>query len=207
MAACGADAVTLNPYLGLDAIQPFLDREHSFVYALCRTSNPTARELQGQIVAADLRAGWPVEPLYLRVARLATQWAGPERIGLVVGATAPSELGEIRALVAQTAFLVPGIGVQGGDIDAVLAAGPVAGRAGRGMARSAACSSTSDGPSAESQNLRPEPPDNPRITIGEPTPASESRPMHAAGQPDCLCYRRPGAGGSRAMDAIQRPPP
>jgi orotidine-5'-phosphate decarboxylase len=133
-----ADAVTLNPYLGIDALQPFLDRDGSFIYALCCTSNPSARQLQGQIVAADIRSGWPVEPLYLRVARQAAEWAEPDCIGLVVGATAPTELHEIRALVPRAAFLVPGIGAQGGDIDAVLAdgpvaAGPAAGRPGRGL--------------------------------------------------------------------------
>ncbi len=119
-----ADAVTLSPYLGIDAIRPFLERG-AFCYVLCRTSNASAAQLQGQVMAADPGTGWPSEPVYLRVAREATTWAGPDRIGLVVGATAPAELREIRSVVSETAFLVPGIGAQGGDIDAVLAAGPV----------------------------------------------------------------------------------
>ena len=132
-----ADAVTLSPYLGMDAIRPFLERG-AFVYVLCRTSNPSALELQGQMVAADTSAGAPSEPLYLRVARLAAGWAEPARIGLVVGATAPAELAEVRACVPGLPFLVPGLGAQGGDVAAVLAEAPVRGgpaatQAGRGL--------------------------------------------------------------------------
>lgn len=112
----GADAVTLNPYLGRDALEPFLERDDRFVYVLCRTSNPSAAEIQDLAVAG--------EPLYLRVARLALAWADADRLGLVVGATAPAELRGVREAVPGTAFLVPGVGAQGGDLAAVLEAGP-----------------------------------------------------------------------------------
>lgn len=120
----GADAVTLNPYLGSEALAPFLEREDRFSYLLCRTSNPGAAELQGLRVAADSVAGAPGEPLYARVARLAQSWGPGETVGLVVGATAPRELAEIRAIAPGLAFLVPGVGAQGGAIEPVLEHGP-----------------------------------------------------------------------------------
>lgn len=120
----GADAVTVNPYLGEEAIEPLLARTDRFAYVLCRTSNPGAAELQGLQVAADDAAGHPAEPLYLRVARRAAAWGPGGTVGLVVGATAPAELAAIRAVVPQLSFLVPGVGAQGGEIDPVLAAGP-----------------------------------------------------------------------------------
>ena len=114
--ALGADAVTASPYLGRDALDPLLDGDDRFVYVLCRTSNPAAGEVQGVHVGD--------EPLYLRVARLAEAWAAARAvIGLVVGATAPAELAEVRRTVPGLAFLVPGVGSQGGDVAAVLADG------------------------------------------------------------------------------------
>ena len=122
----GADAITVSPYLGEDAIAPLLARTDRFAYVLCRTSNPGAAELQGLRVAADAAeaAGYPDEPLYARVARRATGWGPGGTVGLVVGATAPVELAEIRAIAPGLAFLVPGVGAQGGDEAAVLADGP-----------------------------------------------------------------------------------
>jgi orotidine-5'-phosphate decarboxylase len=116
--ALGADAVTLNPYLGRDALEPFLAHSDRFAYVLCRTSNPRAGELQGLDTSG--------EPLYLAVARRVAGWgqAGAP-VGLVVGATAPAELAQVRAAAPALPFLVPGLGAQGGDADAVLAAGPV----------------------------------------------------------------------------------
>jgi orotidine-5'-phosphate decarboxylase len=115
--ALGADAVTASPYLGGEAIKPLLARPDRFVYVLCRTSNPGAHELQNLNVDGD--------PLYVHVARHAGEWAGTAaNVGLVVGATAPAELAEIRAAAPQLPFLVPGIGAQGGDLDAVRAHGP-----------------------------------------------------------------------------------
>ena len=115
----GADAVTLNPYLGRDSVQPFLDRADKGVVLLCRTSNPGAADFQ------DLDCGG--KPLYQRVAaKVAEQWNGNGNCLLVVGATWPRELVEVRSIVGDLPFLVPGIGAQGGDLEAVLAAGKTA---------------------------------------------------------------------------------
>jgi len=127
----GADAVTASPYLGAEAIEPLLERPDRFVYVLCRTSNPGAAEFQALEVGADAATGRPAEPLYRRVAAHAARWH--ERfgtVGLVVGATAPSELAAVRAVAPALAFLVPGVGAQGGDLPMVLDHGPaVAGQA------------------------------------------------------------------------------
>ncbi len=132
--ALGADAVTVNPYLGLDALEVFVGRADRFAYVLCRTSNPGAGELQDLVVAADPSLDAPAEALHRRVARRVAAAGLWERAGLVVGATAPAELAEIRALVPGLAFLVPGIGAQGGDAAPVLAAGSAtAGIAGAGV--------------------------------------------------------------------------
>ena len=120
----GADAVTVNPYLGSEAVAPLLERLDRFAYLLCRTSNPGAGELQDLDVAADPVVGAPAEPLYARVARLAAGWGPGGTVGLVVGATAPAELATIRAIAPGLAFLVPGVGAQGGEVAPVLAAGP-----------------------------------------------------------------------------------
>jgi len=102
-----ADAVTLSPYLGEDAIAPFLAYEGRLVYVLARTSNPSAATVQELDVAG--------EPVHLRVARWAAErWPGG-RVGLVVGATAPDELRRLRMAVPGPGFLVPGVGAQGGD--------------------------------------------------------------------------------------------
>jgi len=120
----GADAVTASPYLGSEAIAALLERMDRFVYVLCRTSNPGAAELQGLEVAPDEPSGAPAEPLYARVARRAAGWGPGGTVGLVVGATAPTELAHIRRIAPGLAFLVPGIGAQGGGIDPVLEHGP-----------------------------------------------------------------------------------
>jgi orotidine-5'-phosphate decarboxylase len=120
--ALGADAVTVNPYLGGEAVAPLFERLDRFAYVLCRTSNAGAGELQSLAVAAGDDA--PQEPLYARVARRAQHWGPGGTIGLVVGATAPSELREIRAVAPGLAFLVPGVGAQGGEIGPVLQDGP-----------------------------------------------------------------------------------
>ncbi len=120
----GADAVTVNPYLGAEAIAPLIERGDRFAYVLCRTSNPGAGELQGLPVAPDPVAAHPAEPLWARVARLVTGWGPGGTVGLVVGATAPSEMASIRALAPGLAFLVPGVGAQGGEVEPVLAHGP-----------------------------------------------------------------------------------
>jgi orotidine-5'-phosphate decarboxylase len=105
-----ADGVTLSPYLGEDAIDPFLEYPGRLVYVLARTSNPSAPRLQ------ELQTGG--EALHLRVARWVAETWRDGRVGLVVGATAPDDLASIRAAVPDPAFLVPGVGAQGGDLAA-----------------------------------------------------------------------------------------
>jgi uridine monophosphate synthetase len=111
----GAGAVTVNPYLGRDAIDPFLAHDGRAVWVLCHTSNPSAAELQ----EAKLASGWSLAE---EVARRAAGWAGPDRLGLVVGATRPGALGAIRRAAPEHWILAPGVGAQGGAI-ADLAAG------------------------------------------------------------------------------------
>nr|WP_221282070.1 orotidine-5'-phosphate decarboxylase [Chiayiivirga flava] len=109
----GADAATVNPYLGRDSVQPFLDRADRGVVILCRTSNPGSGEFQDLLVDG--------RPLYQHVAqRVAADWNGNGNCMLVVGATWPKELAQVRALVGTMPFLVPGIGAQGGDVEAVV---------------------------------------------------------------------------------------
>jgi orotidine-5'-phosphate decarboxylase len=112
----GADAITVHPYLGGEALAPFLERSEKLVFVLARTSNPGAGELQ------DLVAGGV--PLYRHVARaVAGEWNSNGNCGLVVGATYPEEMRAIRADVpAEMPILVPGAGAQGGDVAAVVSA-------------------------------------------------------------------------------------
>ncbi|MFC1607034.1 orotidine-5'-phosphate decarboxylase [Candidatus Latescibacterota bacterium] len=107
----GADAVTVNPYMGFDAIRPFL-RDGKGVFVLCLTSNKTAEDFQ----LLDTGSG----PLYQRVAKTAREWAKEGEIGLVVGATRPEVFEQIREIVGDLPILVPGIGAQGGDIEGVV---------------------------------------------------------------------------------------
>ena len=109
-----ADAVTLSPYLGEDAIEPFLAHPDRLVYVLARTSNPSAPRIQDLVVDG--------QAVHLRVARWVAETWTDGRVGLVVGATAPRELAELRASVPGPGFLVPGVGVQGGDLAASVAA-------------------------------------------------------------------------------------
>jgi orotidine-5'-phosphate decarboxylase len=109
----GADAVTLNPYLGEDAIDPFVAYPDRLVYVLARTSNPSAPTVQELMTDGD--------PVHLRVARWAADRWTDGRVGLVVGATAPDELVRLRQAVAGPAFLVPGVGAQGGDLSTAVA--------------------------------------------------------------------------------------
>jgi orotidine-5'-phosphate decarboxylase len=127
----GADAVTVSPYLGEEAITPLLERTDRFAYVLCRTSNPGAGELQSLVVERDA-AGAPAEPLWSRIARRAQAWGPGGTVGLVVGATAPDEVEGARRIAPGLAFLVPGIGAQGGNIAAVLRHGPAAAAPARG---------------------------------------------------------------------------
>ncbi len=116
----GADAVTVNPYLGAEAVAPLLERLDRFAYLLCRTSNPGAASIQGLRLSADPATGAPAEQLHERIARLAASWGPGGTVGLVVGATAPAELAAIRSIAPGSPFLVPGVGAQGGEIAPVL---------------------------------------------------------------------------------------
>jgi orotidine-5'-phosphate decarboxylase len=114
-----ADAVTVNPYMGRDSVEPWLAYPDKGVILLCRTSNPGGSDLQFLDVGG--------EKLYERVARLsANDWNSSGQIGLVVGATFPAEIARVRELVGDTPLLVPGIGAQGGDIEATVKAGRTA---------------------------------------------------------------------------------
>lgn len=116
----GADAVTVNPYLGRDSVEPFLKHTDKGVIVLCRTSNPGARDLQ------DLNIG-PGKKLYQHVAEtVAREWNAAGNCMLVVGATYPEELADVRKRVGDVPFLVPGVGAQGGDVAKVMAAGKTA---------------------------------------------------------------------------------
>lgn len=129
--ALGADAVTASPYLGRDAIAPLLERRDRFVYVLCRTSNAGAGEIQ------DLQVDGM--PIYVEIAKKVIGWGGEsDNVGLVVGATAPTELARVRAVAPGLPILVPGVGAQGGDVEAVLrdgegTAAPAAAVRGRGL--------------------------------------------------------------------------
>lgn len=113
----GMDAVTLHPYLGREALQPFLDRKYKGLIILCRTSNPGAGEFQ------DLLANG--KPIYQHVAeQVSKNWDTNKNCLLVVGATYPEEMKIIREIVGtDMPLLVPGIGVQGGDVESVMKAG------------------------------------------------------------------------------------
>jgi orotidine-5'-phosphate decarboxylase len=124
----GADAVTVSPYLGEEAIRPLLDRVGRFAYVLCRTSNPGAGEVQD----LEVGGGASAERLHERVARLASGWGSGGTVGLVVGATAPDELATIRGIAPGVPFLVPGVGAQGGAIEPVLRHGPASAAPGGG---------------------------------------------------------------------------
>lgn len=115
----GAHVVTVNPYLGTDSIEPYLQRADdtgSGVFILCRTSNPGGDDLQSLSIDGS--------PLYTHVARrTAHQWSELGDCGLVVGATYPAELATVRSIVGDLPLLVPGVGAQGGDVEATVAAG------------------------------------------------------------------------------------
>jgi orotidine-5'-phosphate decarboxylase len=111
-----ADAATVNPYMGEDSVRPFLARADRGVLLLCRTSNSGGKDFQDLVLNGA--------PLYMQVARRAArEWNGNGNLMLVIGATNPSEMAALRQAHPELSFLVPGIGAQGGDLDAILAAG------------------------------------------------------------------------------------
>lgn len=125
------DAVTVNPYMGFDSVQPFLDYEDKGVIILCKTSNSGAAQLQ------ELQlSGQDSEPVYEYIARLvAKEWNFNHNCLLVMGATWPQQVARVRSIVGDMPFLVPGAGAQGGDVGSIVQAGQTA--AGTGLIISA----------------------------------------------------------------------
>ncbi len=109
------DAITVNPYMGRESIIPFASRPEKGVFVLCRTSNPTAGELQNMYTIG--------KPVYQRVAEIARELNSHNNVGLVVGATVPAEIGAVRAIAPGLPFLIPGIGAQGGDLQSSMESG------------------------------------------------------------------------------------
>lgn len=111
-----ADAITVNPYLGAEALLPFLEQKEKGIIVLCRTSNPGANEFQDLLVGG--------KPFYTHVAyRVASAWNRNANCALVVGATYPDELRVVREIAGDMPILIPGIGAQGGDIEKTVTAG------------------------------------------------------------------------------------
>lgn len=111
----GFDALTVHPYLGAEALEPFLSRPQNGLFVLCRTSNPGAGEFQDMRTAGG-------DPLYLTVAKAVQSWNGNGNCGLVTGATYPEELAQVRQIAPDLPLLIPGIGAQGGDLAATVQA-------------------------------------------------------------------------------------
>lgn len=107
-----ADAVTVNPFMGFDSIEPFLEHENRGVFVLCLTSNPGSQDFQ---IEGDL---------YLKVARKVSEWNTHRNLGMVVGATHPGQLASVAAVAPDVPLLLPGLGAQGGDLDEIMAAVP-----------------------------------------------------------------------------------
>lgn len=118
-----AHCITLSPYLGKDSIDPFIGNPEKGIFLLCKTSNPGAGDLQDLLITDNHQSPTTNQPLYIHVARLAQAWNTRDNIGLVVGATQPEALTRIRAAAPGLWFLSPGIGAQGGDLEAALKAG------------------------------------------------------------------------------------
>lgn len=108
----GFDSVTINPYMGFDAVKPFIEDPEKGVFILCLTSNPSSRDLQYLDVGG--------RPLYEYVAEKIASWNSNDNVGLVVGATHPEELERIRSIVGDLPILIPGIGAQGGDLQSAI---------------------------------------------------------------------------------------
>ena len=141
----GADAVTVNAYLGRESVHPFGHYADRGVYLLCHTSNAGAADLQDRMLEG--------RPFYQAVAELARQWNEHGNLGLVVGATYPESMRQVRALAPELPFLVPGVGVQGGDLERAVAAGLDAQGRGLIVSTSRAVMTATD-PRAAAQALR-----------------------------------------------------
>ena len=114
----GFDAATVNPYLGGDSLEPFLEYADKGVLILCRTSNPGGQDLQGLIVELDGQR----MPLYEAVARRALEWNTRGNVGLVTGATFPAEARRVREICPDMSLLLPGVGTQGGELEEAISA-------------------------------------------------------------------------------------
>jgi orotidine 5'-phosphate decarboxylase subfamily 2 len=143
----GADAVTVNPLMGEDALRPFLERPGRGVFVLARTSNPGAADL----LERRLDDGTPV---YAHLARLATGWDPGGAVGLVVGATAPEAVAALRRLAPDAPLLLPGVGAQGGSVEAAVAAGLDAAGAGLVVSVSRGIANAPEGPAAAARHWR-----------------------------------------------------
>ena len=108
----GFDVVTVNPYLGMDSVSPFIEDPAKGVFILCLTSNPSSKDFQYR----DING----RPLYLHVAEKVRAWNKKDNCGLVAGATHPDELKRIREIAPDLPFLIPGIGAQGGDLESAI---------------------------------------------------------------------------------------
>jgi len=117
----GVDCITLNPYLGKDSVEPFIDNPEKGVFLLCKTSNAGSMDLQNLLVL-PMGSDSPI-PLYNYVARLAQQWNTNNNVGLVVGATHPQIMSNIRSAAPDLWFLAPGVGAQGGELELALKSG------------------------------------------------------------------------------------
>lgn len=119
------DALTVNPYLGYDSVEPFLKHKDKGIIILCRTSNPGAKDFQDrQVIASQAPRNDKATPLYMEIAKKIIEWNEKyHNCLMVVGATYPEEMKQIRALTPNMFFLVPGIGAQGGDVQKTLEAG------------------------------------------------------------------------------------
>ncbi len=110
------DAVTINPYMGFDAVEPFIQNPERGVFILGLTSNPGSADFQQRFLDSD-------DPLYIQVVKKAVEWNAQDNIGIVVGATKSEAMGEIRRVIDHMPVLAPGIGAQGGDMEQIVRAG------------------------------------------------------------------------------------
>jgi orotidine 5'-phosphate decarboxylase subfamily 2 len=144
----GADAVTVNPLMGGDAVAPFLERPGRGALLICRSSNPGGADLLEQPV------GEGRGPLYQRIVELGTSWDPGGAVGFVVGATAPAALAAVRAAAPNAPLLCPGVGAQGGSVEAAVRAGVDGAGGGLLIAVSRGIAAAASGPRAMARELR-----------------------------------------------------
>lgn len=118
-----ADAVTVSPYLGKESLKPFLDRSDKGIFVLVKTSNPGAGEFQDLNVYTERSRGMDGKPLYQVIAQHITEWNVNGNLGVVVGAPFEEELATVREIIGDLPILIPGIGVQGGNLENTIKSG------------------------------------------------------------------------------------